>query len=294
MIFQSRWWKLAYDYDDLVGWGTMITRLLKKGCEQIVKAYEYYRVAIQQELEDRLRERHQYACMERQHQQAQQQLVNSNRNQSVHSLRQYHHGHHPPPHLHHATTYYQHTSATSLHQPHTLHSDLLQLTPSSTNTITTTTTTTLDPPPPSPHSPQLAPLHSQLQQIHLATPPSTHLPSSYYSNNPLQFNHFHENHSASGEGKYDTMIEKYQRKGPDLQWDGVGSFPSHVRSSSNGLRQDDSKGNLFGVEGMSQSTHPRAFPYRAVSTDHMPLPRQSSGLSEIFDQAHDMVQETFV
>lgn len=50
----------------------MIKRLLKKDCEQIVKACEYYRVAIQQEQEDRAKERRQYEYVQMQQQQQQQ------------------------------------------------------------------------------------------------------------------------------------------------------------------------------------------------------------------------------
>lgn len=39
----------------------MIKRLLKKGSEQIVKQYEYYRVAVQQEIDTRIRQRHRAA-----------------------------------------------------------------------------------------------------------------------------------------------------------------------------------------------------------------------------------------
>jgi len=42
----------------------MTKRLLKKGSEQIVKQYEYYRVAVQQELDTRIRQRNR-AAMQR-------------------------------------------------------------------------------------------------------------------------------------------------------------------------------------------------------------------------------------
>ena len=50
-----------YSHEDLTGLDTMIKRLLKKGSEQIVKQYEYYRVAVQQEIDTRIRQRHRAA-----------------------------------------------------------------------------------------------------------------------------------------------------------------------------------------------------------------------------------------
>ena len=55
-IHQLQWHLGSHTRDDLNGIDTMIKRLLKKGSEQIVKQNEYYRVAIQQEIDDRLRE----------------------------------------------------------------------------------------------------------------------------------------------------------------------------------------------------------------------------------------------
>ena len=51
-ICSSLQWE-AFSQDDLNGLDTMIKRLLKKGLEQIVKKYEYYRVTVQQEREER-------------------------------------------------------------------------------------------------------------------------------------------------------------------------------------------------------------------------------------------------
>ena len=49
-------WEM-FAQDDLNGLDTMIKRLLKKGLEQIVKKYDYYRVAVQQEMEERTSQR---------------------------------------------------------------------------------------------------------------------------------------------------------------------------------------------------------------------------------------------
>lgn len=42
-----------YTYEDLNGLDTMIKRLLRKGSEQIVRQFEYYRAAIEQEINSR-------------------------------------------------------------------------------------------------------------------------------------------------------------------------------------------------------------------------------------------------
>lgn len=65
----------------------MIKRLLKKGSEQIVKQYEYYRVAVQQEIDERLRQQNQYAQLKaiKHHQQQQ--------THSQHSTTHHHHMH---------------------------------------------------------------------------------------------------------------------------------------------------------------------------------------------------------
>ena len=47
-----------YSYEDLNGLDTMIKRMLKKGSEQIVRQFEYYRVAIEQEINSRGSLRH--------------------------------------------------------------------------------------------------------------------------------------------------------------------------------------------------------------------------------------------
>ncbi len=96
----------------------MIKRLLKKGSEQIVKGYEYYRVAIQQEMEDRIRERCKYGYAERQPLlQQQHDILGSSSSDQQSSLGpQYHHDHHhhhqaPPP----QSLYYQLTSPLRFH-----------------------------------------------------------------------------------------------------------------------------------------------------------------------------------
>lgn len=55
---EDKWhqWE-AMSQDDLNCFDTMIKRLLKKGLEQIVKKYDYYRVAVQQEMEERTSQR---------------------------------------------------------------------------------------------------------------------------------------------------------------------------------------------------------------------------------------------
>ena len=52
LLYMLAQWE-GFSQDDLNGLDTMIKRLLKKGLEQIVKKYDYYRVAVQQEMEVR-------------------------------------------------------------------------------------------------------------------------------------------------------------------------------------------------------------------------------------------------
>ena len=47
-----------YSYEDLNGLDTMIKRMLRKGSEQIVRQFEYYRAAIEQEVNSRGTLRH--------------------------------------------------------------------------------------------------------------------------------------------------------------------------------------------------------------------------------------------
>ena len=51
MCFILQWTR--YSYEDLNGLDTMIKRMLKKGSEQIVRQFEYYRAAIEQEVNSR-------------------------------------------------------------------------------------------------------------------------------------------------------------------------------------------------------------------------------------------------
>ncbi len=122
----------------------MIKRLLKKGSEQIVKGYEYYRVAIQQEMEDRIRERCKYGYAERQPLlQQQHDILGSSSSDQQSSLGpQYHHDHHHHHHHHQAPP------------PQSLYYQLIS-------------------PPPFPQ--QQAPLPHQSHSIHLSHPPHHHL-----------------------------------------------------------------------------------------------------------------------
>lgn len=65
-------WK-QYSQEDLIRMDTMIKRLFKKGSEQIVRKYEYYRVALQQEVDERQRV---------QNQRAMEQMIQQQHNQS--------------------------------------------------------------------------------------------------------------------------------------------------------------------------------------------------------------------
>lgn len=81
----------------------MIKRLFKKASEQVVKQYEYYRVAIQQETEERARQQARVAQRQQQQLQAikqQQQIGHHSQPKSPHTPRLQQHFNYPPPHSH--------------------------------------------------------------------------------------------------------------------------------------------------------------------------------------------------
>ena len=84
----------------------MIKRLFKKASEQVVKQYEYYRVAIQQETEERARQQARVTQRQQQQlqamklQQQQQQIGHAPQPKSPHTPRLQQHFNYPPPHSH--------------------------------------------------------------------------------------------------------------------------------------------------------------------------------------------------
>lgn len=76
-----------YPPDDLSGLDTMIKRLLKKNSEQLVKKFEYYRVALQQEMDGRQREQNRLALQkETQNQKVSHYLHHQPHSPSSHSM----------------------------------------------------------------------------------------------------------------------------------------------------------------------------------------------------------------
>lgn len=86
--------------------------------------------------------------------------------------------------------------------------------------------------------------------------------------------------------RYDTIIEK--KTHAEI------SNPSSI----NGLRRVDSEGTTSLAAGSAQSkVHSKGFPFRAISADHIGLPRQGAGSGSNFAELFEMtknVQETFV
>ena len=91
------------------------------------------------------------------------------------------------------------------------------------------------------------------------------------------------------------MIEKANAHSAHV--DAAAGFDSSITSYSNGLRRVDSEGTgmRHGTTASSQSkVNSKGFAFRAVSADHVGLPRQGgSNFSELFETTKN-VQETFV
>lgn len=277
----------------------MIKRLLKKGSEQIVRGYEYYRVAIQQEMEDRLRERRHCAYTQR--------------SSSTES-----HGHYPQP------PYYQQHYSLSSPSPspspsshmapppvgggqHPLHSDLppppqIQLAPGGSggtiphHLFSPTNTTHPGPSNPQHHSPG----PHLPQQHHTPSATTTHHSLGNGHHHAQHFNLLHNRSTSEDEPVPNTMIERKNHTGDEggLEFRGLNSSPP-ITASSNGLRRVESEGSSSSLatargSNAQSKTYSKGFSIHSVSAGQVGLPRQgSSNFLELFDTAQN-VQETFV